>query len=212
MPNAAFPERLIDGYREFRGHIFPAENKRFQLLSKVGQRPRIMLIGCCDSRVSPEVIFNAFPGEIFVLRNIANLVPPYHPNDDFHGSSAALEFAVLALKVEHIVVMGHEKCGGVEAALRVPEPLTHSDFIGRWISLLEPTAAVIRADENKHTDEKCRELEHQGIQLSLGNLMTFPWIRSACETDKLKLHGAWFDVGNGELHVLDFAKGNFISI
>jgi carbonic anhydrase len=210
-----FPEQLIEGYRNFRESRFPTEYSRFRLLAKAGQRPKVMLIGCCDSRSAPEVIFDAAPGEIFVLRNVANLVPPYHPDQDHHGTSAALEFAILALKVQHIVVMGHEKCGGVKAALDIvtgeAEPLSHGDFIGNWISMLASTAAAVRDDTAVAADCKYTELEHRAILLSLKNLLTFPWIKSAVEAGELKLHGAWFDIANGELHVLN-SKGQFVTV
>jgi carbonic anhydrase len=212
MPNTHFPERLLDGYHDFRTGNFLAEQKRYEVLAKHGQRPRIMLIGCCDSRVAPETIFNVLPGEIFVLRNVANLVPPYETNGDYHGTSAALEFAVMGLGVEHIVVMGHGKCGGVHAALTAPPPLSQSDFIGRWISILDPVVKNMRANHPEPDHTHCRDLEHKGIQLSLRNLMTFPWIKTACAEKRLWLHGAWFDVALGELHVLDTPTGEFRSI
>src|SRR5437764_8393340 len=112
---ASFPQHLIDGYRTFASQRLPTEQSRYRELSERGQSPETMMIGCCDSRVAPEVIFDAGPGEMFVVRNVANLVPPYAPDDDYHGTSAALEFGVMALRVEHIVVMGHAQCGGVRA-------------------------------------------------------------------------------------------------
>src|SRR3974390_1571133 len=137
----AFPARLIEGYRLFLSNRLPVEQTRYRELPEAGQSPEIVVIGCCDSRVSPEVIFDARPGELFVLRNVANLVPPYEPDKHYHGASAALEYAVMALKIRHIVVLGHAQCGGVAAfadALANPDvpPLSEGDFIGRWIKLL----------------------------------------------------------------------------
>src|ERR687894_1947652 len=126
-----FPKRLVDGYRAFLGERFPRERSRFAALAEAGQRPEVMVIGCCDSRVSPEVIFDASPGEMFVVRNVANLVPPYAPDGDYHGTSAALEFAVQALQVKHIVVLGHAHCGGIRAFADEAAPLSAGDFIGR---------------------------------------------------------------------------------
>jgi len=209
------PECLIDGYRNFRETRFPVENKRFKLLAKTGQRPKTMLIGCCDSRAAPEVIFDALPGEIFVLRNIANLVPSYSPNSDPHGTSAALEFGVTVLKVRHIVVMGHENCGGVRAAIQMmdeTQSVNHGDFIQNWISPLTKLAAIVQNDVNVANDMKHTELEHRAIRLSLDNLLTFPWIKSAVEAGELSLHGAWFDIANGVLHALDYTAGKFITI
>src|ERR671917_187792 len=140
-----FPERLIDGYRAFLGERFARERSRFAALAEAGQRPEIMVIGCCDSRVSPEVIFDASPGELFVVRNVANLVPPYAPDGDYHGTSAALEFGVQALQVKHIVVLGHAFCGGICAFADEQEPLSPGDFIGNWMSQIAPAAESIGA-------------------------------------------------------------------
>src|SRR5579863_6971374 len=133
-----FPERLIDGYRAFRDGRLTREQDRYRELAEAGQSPEVMVIGCCDSRVSPEVIFDARPGELFVVRNIANLVPPYAPDGHAHGVSAALEFGVMALKVKHIVVLGHAQCGGVRAFAEDADPLTPGDFIGNWMKLMAP--------------------------------------------------------------------------
>ncbi len=144
-PSYEFPSHLVEGYRTFLTGRFPSEHERFRELAEKGQRPRTMIIGCSNSRVSPEAIFDAGPGELFVLRNIANLIPPYEPDDHYHGVSSALEYAVMALKVRHIVVLGHAQCGGVAAfagSLADPDapPLSEGDFIGRWIQLLRPAA------------------------------------------------------------------------
>lgn len=200
----AFPDRLVEGYRAFRGGRYPSEEERYRRLAERGQKPEIMIVGCCDSRVSPEVIFDAGPGEIFVVRNVANLVPPYSPDGELHGTSAALEFAVVALKVKHIVVMGHGRCGGIAAALDDGmDPLTPGDFIGRWMSLIEEPAARIRTDDAVPHEHKQRVLEREAVRLSISNLATFPCIQHRTAKGSLRLHGAWFDVSEGELHVLD---------
>src|SRR3982751_150718 len=134
----SFPERLVEGYRDFLTGRLPLEQSRYRELAERGQSPKIMVIGCADSRVSPEVIFNAGPGELFVVRNVANLVPPYAPDGRAHGVSAALEFGVAALKVQHIVVLGHAQCGGVRAFVEDAEPLSPGDFIGQWMALMAP--------------------------------------------------------------------------
>lgn len=211
MPNM-FPERLIDGYRNFRENRLPSENNRLKILAHHGQRPKIMLIGCCDSRVSPEVIFDAAPGEIFVVRNVANLVPPFEQAGEYHGTSAALEFAVMALKVSHIVVMGHGRCGGIDAALNDKEPLSHSNFIGQWVSIMDGITDEVRNDASIPPEEKQRELEHRNVHLSLQNLLTFPWIKTLYDAGELSLHGAWFDVSVGELHILNSKDEKFYSI
>src|SRR5215475_1219907 len=132
------PRRLYDGYRAFRAGRLPTEQSRYRELAERGQAPETMVVGCCDSRVSPEVIFDARPGELFVVRNVANLVPPYSPDGLYHGVSAALEFAVGALGVKHIVVLGHARCGGVRAFAEDSAPLSPGDFIGKWMSLIAP--------------------------------------------------------------------------
>src|SRR6266704_1251078 len=134
------PQRLYDGYRAFRASRLPTEQSRYHELAERGQAPETMVVGCCDSRVSPEVIFDARPGELFVVRNVANIVPPYAPDGEAHGVSAALEFGVAALKVKHIVVLGHAHCGGVKAFAEDAAPLSPGDFIGRWMRLMAPAA------------------------------------------------------------------------
>ena len=139
----AFPKRLLEGYSAFLSGRLPEEQNRFRELSQGGQSPEIMVIGCCDSRVSPEVIFDARPGELFVVRNVANLVPPYTPDGAQRAVSAALEFAVQALRVKHIVVLGHAQCGGIRAFAEEGEPLSPGDFIGRWMALIAPAAKAV---------------------------------------------------------------------
>ena len=210
-----FPERLTKGYRAFIEGRFAVERGRYQQLAGQGQAPSIMVIGCVDSRVSPEVIFDAAPGEILVARNVANLVPRYEPpitpqNDisHQHGTSAALEFAVRALKVRHIVVLGHAFCGGIKAFASDQAPLTTSDFIGRWMSQIEPAAAAITAPREDR-EGYLRQLEFASVELSLKNLMTFPFVRAAVEEDTLRLHGAYFGVASGKLLVRNEATGAF---
>jgi carbonic anhydrase len=210
ISSASFPGRLVAGYRSFRDGRYPAENERYRRLADEGQSPSIMIIGCSDSRVSPEVIFDAGPGEIFVVRNVANIVPPYKSDGEPHGTSAALEFAVAALEVRHIVVMGHGRCGGIRAALDgTGEPLTRSDFIGRWVSIIADTAERVRCDHSIAPGLRYKVLEHEAAKASITNLMTFPHIRKRVERGELSLHGAWFDVAEGELHVLDPESGIF---
>src|SRR5271157_2938205 len=143
MVMITFPQHLLDGYRTFIAARLPTEQSRYRELSVRGQSPEIMVIGCCDSRVSPEVIFDAGPGELFVVRNVANLIPPYETGGTYHGVSAALEFAVGVLRVKHIVVLGHAHCGGVRAFVEDNEPVSPGDFIGRWMSLIAPAAERI---------------------------------------------------------------------
>jgi carbonic anhydrase len=207
------PDRLVSGYEAFLGGRFAYEQERFHHLAEAGQSPRIMLIGCCDSRVSPEVIFDARPGELFVVRNIANIVPPYGPSDGLHGTSAALEFGVMGLGVEHIVLMGHANCGGVRAFARNEAsagqvPLSPGDFIGKWISLLGPAAARISPD-NISSDDYVEHLALASIIEGLNNLRSFPWILEREQQAKLSLHGAFFGIAKGTLFAFDEATGRF---
>jgi carbonic anhydrase len=171
-----------------------------------------MIIGCADSRVSPEVIFNARPGEMFVVRNVANLVPPYAPDGRAHGVSAALEFGVAALKVKHIVVLGHAQCGGVRAFAEDAEPLSPGDFIGKWMSLMAPAAEKVGPRGSRPMGDYLTLLEQANVALSLDNLMTFPRLRAFVEAGQIKTHGAYFGVATGKLSVRDPATGDFMPI
>lgn len=205
-----FPERLARGYRTFLGGRFASERARYQELAGLGQKPSIMVIGCVDSRVSPEVIFDSAPGEILVARNVANLVPRYEPEGTTqHGASAALEFAVRALEVSHIVVLGHAFCGGIKAFASDAAPLSSSDFIGRWMSQIAPAAEAIGPKDGEGEEAWLRKLEFASVELSLKNLMTFPFVRSAVEKGDLQLHGAYFGVASGRLLVRNEATGVF---
>ncbi|HTV32437.1 MAG TPA: carbonic anhydrase [Methylocella sp.] len=209
------PPRLISGYEAFLGGRFSQEQERYHHLAETGQHPTILLIGCCDSRVSPEVIFDMRPGELFVVRNIANLVPPYGPNDDLHGTSAALEYAVIVLKVEHIVLMGHASCGGVLAYARQQthhqEPLTDGDFIGKWIGLLSRAATYVDC-QDRTIEDYVERLALASIVQGLVNLRTFPWIREREARGRLSLHGAYFGISEGNLLALHESSGRFLPI
>ena len=192
---------LMDGYRTFRSQTFPANRQLYRDLVKHGQSPRAMIISCCDSRVDPSTIFNARPGELFMVRNVANLVPPYEPQGEFHGTSAALEFAVTGLEVKHIVVLGHAFCGGVKAFLEgLYSPDPDRPFITRWMSLLSP--ALKHLSENgalREAEDAWRALELASVRHSLTNLLSFPFIESRVREGRLTLHGAFFDIENGVL-------------
>lgn len=205
------PDRLLRGYASFRFGRFRSENERYRRLAETGQDPGVLVIACCDSRAAPELIFDASPGEIFVVRNVANLVPPYAPDGEYHGTSAALEFAVMGLKVKDIVVMGHGRCGGIKAALAAGNsaPLSPGDFIGKWISLLEKPVADCGCVDGESPEERANRLEHISIAQSLANLRTFPCIRILENRGDICLHGAWFDISSGELHVLDETAGRW---
>lgn len=186
------------------------ERARYRRLAEAGQTPKTLVIACCDSRAAPETIFDAPPGELFVARNVANLVPPYTPDGEHHGTSAALEFAVQALKVKDIVVLGHGRCGGIKAALDLDaEPLSPGDFIGRWMSLLKPVAAEMQGYTALTASERQTALERISIRNSIANLRTFPCVKILEDKGRLELHGAWFDISAGELWLMESVTGDF---
>jgi len=197
-----FPQRLTDGYESFLHGRLEHERERYEELAEKGQHPEIMIIGCGDSRVAPETIFDAGPGEMFVVRNIANLVPPCESDveESFHGTSAAIEFGVNALEVKHIVVLGHASCGGVRAFADNAPPLTKRDFIGKWMSQIAPVAERLGPPQG---DRKAwiQQLEWAVVEHSMKNLMTFPTVRERVEAGLLTIHGAYFGVATGVLFV-----------
>jgi carbonic anhydrase len=206
------PSRLIDGYRAFLETRLPLERSRYQKLAESGQNPEVMVICCCDSRVSPEVIFDAHPGELFVVRNVANLVPPYSPTGFTHGVSAALEFAVQGLKVRYIVVMGHSHCGGVRAFVEHRNRPDPGDFIDNWMSLIAPAAETLGDADGLGRSDYLARLERASVVATLDNLMSFPWIGSRVADRQLQLLGAYFDVGTGALEIYDSVVGAFTAI
>src|SRR5580692_3160306 len=205
-----FPPHLLEGYRAFTSQRLPTEQSRYRELSERGQSPQVMVIGCCDSRVSPEVIFDAGPGELFVVRNVANLVPVYAPDSGTHGVSAALEYAVNVLKVKHIVVLGHAQCGGIRAFVDKAAPLSPGDFIGKWMQMFIKPGEVVEQRDQESMQAFVTRIEKAAVFRSLENLMTFPFVRAAVERGETTLHGAYFGVAEGKLFVLDQAKKEFV--
>ncbi|MEQ1408220.1 carbonic anhydrase [Neorhizobium sp. Rsf11] len=205
-----FPDRLLAGYRNFMNGRYSDERDRYRALAETGQKPHTLVIACCDSRSAPETIFDCGPGELFVVRNVANMVPPYEPDSQFHATSAALEYAVQVLKIRNIVVMGHGRCGGIQAALDPStEPLSPGDFIGRWMSLVRPAAEQIQNNAFMTPAERQTALERVSIRNSIANLQTFPFVKNRGEEGGLSIHGAWFDISTGELWVMN-SKGDFV--
>ena len=191
-------DALIAGYRRFRAGAWRERRDLFESLAARGQSPLVMVVTCSDSRVDPQMVFDAAPGELFVVRNVANLVPAYAPDAAYHGTSAALEFAVRALEVRHIVVMGHAFCGGVRALLEdMPSPA--GDFIGPWMAIAGPARDRALALATRAPGALQRACEHECAKESLANLATFPWVRERVEVGTLALHGCWFDLETGEL-------------
>jgi len=204
-------DALIQGYRRFRESGWSEQRERWAELS-VGQRPQVMVIACSDSRVDPAQIFDARPGEMFVVRNVANLVPPFEPDNQYHGVSAALEFAVTQLEVQDLVVMGHGFCGGCAAALTGQfDNADHGagHFIAHWINMLSEAREEIRARHPALDRPAFQEMELEGVRISLRNLRTFPWVRERENDGRLRLHGAFFAISDGILHICDGASGTF---
>jgi carbonic anhydrase len=208
------PAYLIQRYQGWKATTYRDNRAWYRRLAESGQHPRAMVISCCDSRVHVTSIFGADEGEFFIHRNVANLVPPYNADGEFHGTSAAVEYAVLALKVAHIVVLGHSNCGGVKGCHDMcsgiaPELEERSSFVGRWMDILRPGFERI-----KHINEadRTRALEKEAVIVSLENLMTFPFVRAAVEDDRLTLHGLWTDVGEGDLEQYDPAQSGFVGV
>lgn len=190
---------------------YQREQERYRSLAREGQNPTTLIIACCDSRSAPETIFDAGPGELFVLRNVANLVPLYQPDAGQHGTSAAIEYAVKALSITDIVVMGHGRCGGIRAALDPDaSPLDAGDFIGKWLSLLGDVPAQVGQNSLLTPAERQTALERISIRNSIGNLRTFPYVRELEDAGKLAVHGAWFDISTAELWIMDEDSGDFV--
>jgi carbonic anhydrase len=199
---------LIAGYRRFRKQRWPERRQVFEGLAESGQRPMAMVVACVDSRVDPAMIFDAGPGEILIVRNVANLVPPYEPDKAYHGTSAALEFGVRVLKVQHLIVLGHGQCGGIQALLH-GAPENARDFVGPWMTMAEEARVTALKEPQGPARQQC--CEYEVVKVSLRNLLTFPWIAERVRGGDLRLHGAWFAIHSGELMLLG-PDGNFVLV
>lgn len=216
MPQARpLPAYLVQRYHGWKATTFAQNKGWYRRLATEGQRPRAMVISCCDSRVHVTSIFGADEGEFFIHRNIANLVPPCNPDGEYHGTSAAVEFAVTALNVAHLIVLGHSNCGGVNGCHamcsgKAPELEQKSSFVGRWMDLLRPGYEKVK----DLPDEPARllALEKQAVLISLENLLTFPFVRAAVEAENLTLHGLWTELGEGGLEQYDESTGAFVPV
>ena len=208
------PSYLVQRFQGWRATSYRENRAWFRRLAEGGQHPRAMVISCCDSRVHVTSIFGADEGEFFIHRNIANLVPPHNPDGRNHGTSAALEYAVTALRVAHVVVLGHANCGGVRACHDMcsgaaPELEEASSFVGRWMDILRPGYERVRGLAEA---DRITALEKEAVLVSLENLMGFPFVRRAVEADEMTLHGLWTDVGEGALEQFDPAAGGFVAV
>jgi len=192
-------ETLLAGYRRFREGVWPGQRAAYEALAEAGQAPVAAVVACADSRLDPAAIFDAAPGQLFSIRNVANLVPPYAPDAAYHGTSAALEFAVRGLGVPHLVVLGHAQCGGVRALMEGDGGLT--DFLGGWMQIAAPARArVLRCSDPAF--DALTACEHEVVRLSLANMMTFPWIAERLADGRLRLHGAYYGIASGVLQIM----------
>ena len=208
------PSYLVSRFQGWRATTYQDNRAWYRRLAESGQHPRAMVISCCDSRVHVTSIFGADEGEFFIHRNVANLVPPFNPDGQYHGTSAAVEYAVTSLKVAHIVVLGHSNCGGVKGCHDMcsglaPELEAKSSFVGRWMDILRPGYDRVKALPE---EQRIAALEKQAVLVSLENLLTFPFVQQALADDMLTLHGLWNNTGEGGLENYDPAKGGFVPV
>ncbi len=208
------PSYLVSRFAGWRATSYQDNRAWYRRLAESGQHPRAMVISCCDSRVHVTSIFGADEGEFFIHRNVANLVPPFNPDGQYHGTSAAVEYAVTSLKVAHVIVLGHSNCGGVKGCHdmcsgHAPQLEEKSSFVGRWMDILRPGFDRVAG---LPVAERIPALEKQAVLVSLENLMTFPFVRDAVADDMLTLHGLWNNTGEGELENYDPAKGGFVPV
>jgi carbonic anhydrase len=209
------PTYLVQRYHGWKATTFEDNHSWSRRLASEGQRPRAMVISCCDSRVHVTAIFGAEQGEFFIHRNVANLVPAYLPDGEPHGTSAAVEYAVTALKVAHIIVLGHSNCGGVKACHdmctgHAPELEKSSSFVGRWMDILRPGFERIKNIEG--AEDQVASLEREAVMVSIENLITFPFVKEAVNKNDLTLHGLWTDIAEGTLEQFDVKKQQFVKI
>ncbi|MFT7594175.1 MAG: carbonic anhydrase [Paracoccaceae bacterium] len=209
------PSYLAQRYHGWKATTYKENQGWYRRLASDGQRPRAMVVSCCDSRVHVTSIFGADQGEFFIHRNIANLVPPYEPDGDHHGTSAAVEYAVSVLGVVHLIVLGHSQCGGIQGCIdmckgRAPELEAKESFVGRWMDILRPKFDLVAHIEDE--DEQINQLEKHAVITSLENLMTFPFVASANESGSLSLHGLWTEIGEGGLQCYDPAIEKFVDV
>jgi len=207
-------ENLIQGYQKFRRHYFNGENSEFEELVRCGQRPKVLVIACSDSRVDPALVMNCQPGDLFVIRNVANLVPPYEDDLSYHGTSAALQFGICSLGIRHVILFGHTQCGGIQALLeRSPEVCQEKSFINKWMELAKPAhEAVLENHSGLSFDEKTTLCGRYSLMNSLKNLQTFPWIAERVQQGTLFLHAWNFDIAKGLLESFDFKHNCFKEI
>jgi len=204
-------EKLLKGYERFHNGYFQRNRKQLEKLAQQ-QAPDVAMVSCCDSRVDTGILFDAEPGEIFVIRNVANLIPPYELQGDYHGTSAALEFAVTCLKVKEVMVLGHANCGGIRALMENDGNIKKNGFIDRWMQIAAPAKKEILARKDLSTfEEKIDACEKTAISYSLRNLLTHPWVRERVEKGKLQLVGYYYELHTGQLEKIDEINANILA-
>lgn len=207
------PKLLIEGFARFRGNHFSAEDVMYRNLVEQGQTPKVLIVGCCDSRVDPALIFDCAPGDLFVIRNVANLVPPVEGRAGHHGTTAALEYGVRNLCVEHIVVLGHAQCGGIATLMKTAGNTDSESFIDDWMKLAEAARVSVARDLASASDaQRQHECEKRAILVSLQNLRTFPWITERVAAGSLTLHGWYFDIEQGQLLGYEEESSRFVQL
>ncbi len=192
-------KKLIEGYQSFREKYVTGDNSIMKSLASQGQQPEIMVVACCDSRVDPALILQCDPGDLFVVRNVANIIPPYEKDEAHHGTSAALEFGVCYLKVKHLIILGHSQCGGIEALLN-EDNLQQNDFITRWVALIKT---------NKSDSRDANEFAKQALNHSFQNCLTFPWIQERISKKQLSMHRWFFNIKEGKIFTYSASHGNY---
>ncbi len=204
---------LVGGFQRFRKQHFERNDSFYQQLVKQGQTPKTLVVACCDSRVDPALVFDCDPGDLFVIRNVANLVPPLEDHQGHHGTTAAIEYGVCTLEVEHVIVLGHAHCGGINALVKAGGVGTRGSYIDDWMCLAESARAEVMAEmPHAALDEQERACEQRAILVSLDNLMTFSWVRERVEAGRLALHGWYFDIEHGQLLRYDAATRSFEAV
>ena len=209
------PNYLIKRYKAWKATVYEEKKNWYNKIASEGQNPRAMVISCCDSRIHATSIFGTDTGEFFIHRNIANLVPPYNPDGDHHGTSAAVEYALVTLQVSHIIILGHSHCGGIKSGYNLfcSNQISHeSIFVNKWLDILKPAYENISKNINRFDEVNIADLEKESIKFSLNNLTDFPFVKSALNKKELVLHGLWHDIGSGSLEALDPISMNFKKI
>ena len=203
-------EKLVKGYQNYREGSYENSRSLIEDLVTRGQRPDVAVIACSDSRVDPAILFQADPGDLFVVRNVANLVPPMEEEGTYHGTSAALEFAVLGLGVRHLIVLGHAHCGGIKLMMDAQPDSTVFKYVSPWVSMLAAAHRRVLATMGQADDaERTRACEQNAVLVSLENLTTFTWVRERVESGELQLHGWYVDIAVPELSAYDWESRSF---